>query len=846
MPVRAASVSYAQTDQGYRYNGACLVSHNRKRWFIMRWQKTEFLCKGLYLGLLLYIALQGPSWADVGQVALITLAGLALCLAIAAYGKLREGYRVRGRVASFILFLLLDNPGLVYAGVLIGLAVGAFSIHKDADDNAKLAVSLGIGAALGVFLSVLRDVRDRRLRRWLGLGLAAALVGGAIAVLWYWPDLLAPEQRHMIGVLLLLGIGPFYLLTFAGMVEESEVEIAAICAALGIGLWILGSGWSPVMQGGSLVLPVFLYYIYTRYILSNLRVSKHVLRALSFARIGRHRLALQSLSRALKLDPHNVLARETLWHVHRQLDLNEVVQQPETLALVNYELCLERVASLLLPSGPSAAHLQEAHRLLDLVASQRPDLLPRCDYWRAVALTHQRQYVAGAESLIKVLASIDSIPENPQRLSVLFAAWQLALVLHPELNRRAGTPQLKEPGRRLEAIAAVERRLAESPDDASAWDLKRILYSELTEAGYQEAAGAEAAARGFDHAYVQQLGLALINDPGRWQRGGEYLRMAARGLPAQGPTLHIQIAKASERAGDIDAAWHNYELAKRAGRAAGPKNLTPEDRHGYFAVVKMLAESALAAGNNESAIENYKLYSEHERAGVETYRALAELYKRAGDVWAGLRCTEQGLMYNSEDKDLLRRKDEFYYSIKPAELKERLEQVQKWFDVSYCLTKARALLDRHASDLDLVDWAAHLAELVQVAQPGSIAARVLRARLLRIRGEIGETIAALEELRRNKPEKFASDEDEDAWYMGNRLLGDLYLEDKPDLAVECFTEFRKSSRSGADTMYKLGRAYESLGDRVRAVKCYKQVVAFDSHPLAPEAHDALQRLQATS
>src|SRR6516164_4162614 len=124
MPVRAASVSYAQTDQGYRYNGACLVSHNRKRWFIMRWQKTEFLCKGLYLGLLLYIALQGPSWADVGQVALITLAGLALCLAIAAYGKLREGYRVRGRVASFILFLLLDNPGLVYAGVLIGLAVG--------------------------------------------------------------------------------------------------------------------------------------------------------------------------------------------------------------------------------------------------------------------------------------------------------------------------------------------------------------------------------------------------------------------------------------------------------------------------------------------------------------------------------------------------------------------------------------------------------------------------------------------------------------------------------------------------------------------------------------------------
>jgi tetratricopeptide (TPR) repeat protein len=135
---------------------------------------------------------------------------------------------------------------------------------------------------------------------------------------------------------------------------------------------------------------------------------------------------------------------------------------------------------------------------------------------------------------------------------------------------------------------------------------------------------------------------------------------------------------------------------------------------------------------------------------------------------------------------------------------------------------------------------------VQVAQPASIAARVLRARLLRIRGEIDEAIAALEDLRKNKPEKFSSEEDEDAWYVGNRLLGDLSLEDKPDLAVECFKEFRKSSHSGADTMYKLGRAYESLGDRARAVKCYKQVAAFDSHPLAPEAHDALQRLQATS
>jgi hypothetical protein len=38
-------------------------------------------------------------------------------------------------------------------------------------------------------------------------------------------------------------------------------------------------------------------------------------------------------------------------------------------------------------------------------------------------------------------------------------------------------------------------------------------------------------------------------------------------------------------------------------------------------------------------------------------------------------------------------------------------------------------------------------------------------------------------------------------------------------------------------------AYENLGDRARAVKCYQQVVGFEGHPLVGEAQDALQRLQ---
>ena len=72
-----------------------------------------------------------------------------------------------------------------------------------------------------------------------------------------------------------------------------------------------------------------------------------------------------------------------------------------------------------------------------------------------------------------------------------------------------------------------------------------------------------------------------------------YLRVAARGLPANGPSIFVQIAQACDRAGDPDGAWHHYELAKVAGRAAGPQNLMPEDRQLYFGTVKMLGVSEL-------------------------------------------------------------------------------------------------------------------------------------------------------------------------------------------------------------------------------------------------------------
>jgi hypothetical protein len=806
----------------------------------MRWLQTEYMLKGVYLGLLLYVAVQQPEWDQNAWLALYTLGGLALALGLVAVRKLREGFRVRGRLLSFILFLLLENPVLVYVGILGGMTAGTFAIFPPAADDWVFPSALAGGAAVGFAFWFLPHLRDRRLRLGLSFALAAALGGGVV----YWSQYagLSSHALTMFGVLLLLGIPLFYLLTFAGLAEETEVEIGAMCAALLVGLWSVG----PQDSGFAIwavVIPVLVYFGYTRFILRGLRVFKHVLRGLSYSRIGQYRPALLELKRALQLDSRNALARETLWGVHREMDFDQVVKDPATLALVDFDLCLERAGSLLL-AAPRPEQMKEAHRLLDMANSQRPDMAPACHYWRSVAFTHAKQYDRAQAELEQVVVPTPEGAANPYRRAILMSAWQLALTLHPEMQKRVGAPQLVQPGRRMEAIAAVERFLAVSPDDADAWNLKRVLYSDLSEADYA-AAAPERPAPDFDHSYAQQLGLALINDPNRWSRGAEFLRIAARGMPAHAPAMFIEIARAHDRAGDGDGVWSNYHRVKLAGRAAGPKSLSDEDRHAFFAVVKLLADDAIARGDLDEAIDDYLLYRDYERSGKETYRALAGLYEKKKDAWAALHATEQGLLYDSQDKDLLEKKDKYYYSVMPEELRERWESVYKYFDVAYCLQKAQALL-RSNADLDLLDWAQHLADLAQVARPASQAVKVVRARILLQRGERDQAQALLEDVRVNKPEKFASGDDEDAWFSACKLLGTMYLNElnRADLAVECFQEFRKSPKSGADTWYRLGEAYEALGDPGRAVKCYKQVTAFDSHPMAPEAHDALRRLGA--
>jgi tetratricopeptide (TPR) repeat protein len=804
----------------------------------MRLPLTEYILKGVFLGLLLFAALSAQAPADSIHVGLWLVGGLVAGLVVAAVLKIRQGFRPSGRPLSFLLFLLLESPTLVYAGSLLGLAVGAFTLQAR-DDNNLLMGTIGGGAALGLGLAGLRMVRDPKQRLVIGLAGAAVLVGAGIATLEYFPELL-PEQttQRTLGIFLLLGLPFFYLLTFVGEAEESEVEVAAWCAALAFGIWLIKL--TPTMPLLGVALPVALYFVYSWRVLPGLRVFKHTLRGLSYARLGRYRPALSALRRAVQLDPDNRLARESLWEVHRDLDVSRIANDPELRGLIDPYLCFDR-AGVLLNDRPSEAQRAEAMHLLDLVAGQVPALAPQVTYWRAVADTHSGQFDRVTQELTRLLDASAWPDDDASRRSILLPAWQLALTLHPELNRRVGTVELTKPGRRLEAIAAVERVLAETPEDAEAWKLKRLLYHELTESDYDAGPVAE-----FDHSYAHQLGLALVGDLGRWRRGVEYLRIAARGLPQGAPSIYTQIGQALERAGDGDAARQALEEGKRAGITVGPKTLPDDERPVYFALVKRLAEDAVARGDLRAAVENYQLYTQYERSGRETLRTLADLHEQLGDALAAMRVNEQALLYNAKDRDLLERRDKYYYSVMPDQLRQAPETIRQAVDVGYCVQKAGTLLGGRDLDYDLLDWAQHLAELVLVLKPDSIAGRVLLGRAKLRRGERDEAVAMLESVRSPKPETFDTAEDQEAWFLTCRLLGDLYLRelDRPDLAVDCFTAYRTSSKSGADTLFKLGEAYERLGERKRAAKFYEQVTAYDNHPLAPDAQDALRRVKA--
>lgn len=800
----------------------------------------EYILKGLFLGLWAYLALvqdpAAPDWPRFGRVLIWMTAGLIVGLIAGGVVQIRRGYRPADNLKAFPLVVLIESSFWIYAGILGGLTLGLVLEYDPRPDRDWLGYCAVGGAVLGYGFYQLRGLRDSFTRFLVALIVGGIITYLALHYLFQLPSFTDVASHRVLGTVILAGLPFFYLLTFCGEAEESEVEIAALCAALGIGLYLIFSGSESLLGDKWIFLaPLIIYFVYVTRWLPFLRVFKHTLRGYTAMNLEQPIAALRAFRRALTLSPNDELATEGMWALHQRIDVARLPADSPILSFLDYEFCLNQAAAYLVgPRTPSEAERNKALRMIDLVERQKPVLAARADYLRAVALTHAKQFDDAANVLARLLD-----PATPysgeSRKAILLDAWDLALRLHPELVRRLGESELEKPGRRMEAIGAVERRLRAQPNDARACELKDYLYAGLTESEFV-ADAASGAPDDFNYDYVEQLGLTLLET--QRERGMAYLRIAGRGLPSRAVVIFAKLAEAA----DGDAVRGYLEQVKRAGLQAGVQNLTSEQRGLYFAAIKKLAVDAEARKDYESAIGDYRLLLESGHGELEQFRKLADLYELAGDDLNALLMTETALVYNATDKDLLTRKDRYYAFVTLERVRGARESISRFFDVEYCVNKARQILEQKEADGETLNWALHLARLATIIQPESTAARLIEARALLRRGDRDAALIRLEDLRETKP----SGANDDAWYTATKILGDLYFQelDRPDLAVRCYLDFREYSKSGADTLFNAARCYEAMDQPKNAIKYYEAVLAYEHHPKYWDAKSALERLRA--
>lgn len=804
---------------------------------------SEYMFKGAFLGLLIFVALRSPSWDDLGTVILWMLGGFAIALVIGLVDQLRRRQPMGGP-GTLVLFLLLEYPLLIHAGLVFGLFFGGRGLPVPLSPQPEWLELYCVvsGAILGFVLGEMRFV-EKRYYRLAFTGLASVGAFAAAVYLAEEKELLATMDRRLLGLQILASLPFFYLLSFAGRSEETEAEMAMLCGAMGVGLWLIPF---PVKKPEiGFILPMALYAGYALVVLPKLRIFKHVVQGYNYVKAGRTRGALLAFRRALELDPGNPSAREGLWWLHTQLQLSRLEREPETLSLLDFRMCLDRIKNLL-ASGqvPSDLQRSESGRLLDLVEHHRADWKPEVTYFRALLDTHDKNHDAAAEKLQYLLDPSNWDRTDASRDRALNDAWRLALQWHPSLRDRVGLPELREPGRRMEAIGAAERARQAEPNDPSIDELRDSLYADLAEEDYFTAAGDQIPTN-FDHARCEQIGRNLVQNADTWQRGAEYLRIAGHGLPERGPGIFRTLADAAQRNGDMSLVHLALQRAVQAGIKAGVDSLLEDQKKDFYAALKRLADQAVGEGKFDDAIGHYAMYAQGEQDPKGTHRTLAELHEKKGDILAALKHCETALLYDSKDPALQTNKDRYYYSLEPDTLRQRLKDVETYFDTAYCKSRAKQVLDARNVEADSLDWANHLATLAQIAEPSSQSAKVLLARCLLRRGERDRALQLLEDVREEKP---GSGDDEEAWYWTCQQLGRMYLDElnRPDLAISALEAFKEYHKSGADTIYHLGRAYEATGNRARAMQCYEQVTAYERHPRVYDAQSALARLKSES
>ncbi|MGL4424480.1 MAG: tetratricopeptide repeat protein, partial [Gemmataceae bacterium] len=369
------------------------------------------------------------------------------------------------------------------------------------------------------------------------------------------------------------------------------------------------------------------------------------------------------------------------------------------------------------------------------------------------------------------------------------------------------------------------------------------LYSRLTESVFR-ATGTPPPATEFNYEYLEQVAQAILAQPGTTDtpRAMANLRMAATGLPDRAPQIFAQLSTLALQQGSVvEAAGYDEQLQRAVGQL-GVNRLSPEQKPLYIAALQRIVATATTANDIPKAILTQRAILETGTNELESFRIMADLYERSKDPLNALLMTETGLVYSKNDADLLARKDRYYFSVEPDRLRTVKNRVESYFDTEYCLKKAKQCLDQRDSTLELLEWATHLAKLAQVMAPTRNLVRLTTARCDLRLGQLDAALETLEDLREAKR---GSGDEEEAWFVGVKLLAEEYLRrERPDLAVACFLDYREYSRSGADTLFQIAKCYDQQGQTAKARQFYESVTAYEEHPRYHDAKDALRRLGA--
>lgn len=814
-------------------------------------QKTRILLedlgKGVFLGLsyVLVIGSPNPSSA-LTAIATSLLGGLACMFATSKWKRAKGGVPTSKNFFTAVVLGILDHPTSFYAGALSGFAIGLLATTAW---PWGLLILLPIGLVVGAGMNLLKRIDQRWLRRLGDVSFILLLTAG-IGIAGFLNGIGPVGGQAAVAVGLVLGSALFLVLAFAGRAEETELEVSLPCLALSLAMAQLDL--PPLARGGVVLLPLSLFIVYCERIRRHLVVFKHALRGLGHEQQGNLRDALWFYQQALAVDPKSELALTGNWRVHRGIDLAAIAPGDDLLDLIDPVVCLERVRKLLSNMDPNPANnrdaAEETEKLLDIVAYRRQDLPKTIGVERLRALLTQslsgEAPLALAQEVVAVAPKIASELPNHEA-DALFRAWSL-LLKHPLLVAAGSLEWAFEGDRLYDLIAALSRRLRDLPEDAEAMSFLPFVYGKVTWKNYETYVQTHSGDPmvWFDYRYAWDMARGLASEPEDVTRAIEYMRIAEHGLPEYRLVLWHSLGHLEMSVGSPEGEeW--LRRIRQFALETGPANLSDPQRNAYFETVLFLARKAHERGQLAEAIDNYELYRDSPRSGLETLRTLRELYEATGDLASAIRPVESALAYSLSERERkywVAEKNRLYHDVPVDQVRSRLAKIERFFDFVYCFRRAKSLFDSNGPESELV----HYLDLASLGgREHLLSVNYLLGRSHMRAGRVPEAVLCLEAVRSNRPQRFAGKDQEEAYFHACRLLGDTYLDtiDDPAKAIECYLVYKDYVKSGADTLYRLASAYERNGQPTHARKWYDMVLVYPDHPKAAPAREALARLK---